>query len=223
MRKTDDEIIYRMLMEGKEGKEIAAYFGVSEAAISNRKKKIIKHKKAMEALDGLPDARKGFALDLNRGFSRIEAVKRNFNCSTHDSAKSIAYELSKDAKLNMAISQLMEACGIGRVERFERLAAHMHSADPVVSLRAVETSLKLGCDQEQAKQEFQTAAPKDNYTKILEQDENGVWVERKSIPYTGPRQSFDLREFSNRPGQREAWQKEQRAKAEQAPSEEDEK
>ena len=140
MRKTDDDIIIKMLDEGHTQKQIAEYFGVSPAAICKRVKRLEAYPKS---LNDLTPKEQRFALSIAEGKSQTASAIDAYDVSSMDSAKSLGRQLMKKPKVNAAISELMEYHGIGRPERIKRLASHIYHRDPNISLKALDQSWKL--------------------------------------------------------------------------------
>jgi len=141
MRKTDDNVILKMLNEGKSQKEIAEYFGVSPAAICKRVKKIATQKS--ETFESLTEKEQQFALSIADGKSQTQAAMESHDCSTRDSAKSMGYQLMKKNDIRTAVGELMQRHGLTRGYRVQKLKNHVDHADPNVSLKALDQSWKL--------------------------------------------------------------------------------
>jgi len=140
MRKTNDEVILRMLQEGKKQKEIAEHFGVSPVAICKRVKRLLPPPKS---LDSLTDKEKKFVSEVARGRTKTEAALKSFDVNSRESAKTIGIELMKKPQVEMAVKDLMEYYGMGRAYRVQKLKGHVDNRDPNISLKALDQSWKL--------------------------------------------------------------------------------
>jgi len=143
VRKTDDNIILKMLSEGKTQKEIAEHFGVSPAAICKRVKKINSALKVERSLEGLTDKQKNFALAIAEGKTQTQAALDSHECSSLDSAKNLGSQLMARQDIQNAVAELMQEEGLTRRYRVRKLKGHVDHADPNVSLKALDQSWKL--------------------------------------------------------------------------------
>lgn len=136
----DDELV-ELLKQGKNQKEAASYFGVSEAAISKRVKRIL----PPPDLDkyGLSEKQKAFVTEKARGASNTGAAMKAYNCKDRASAKTLANTLMKDPDVKASISELMDFHGMGRSYRVGKLKNHLDNRDPNISLKALDMSFKL--------------------------------------------------------------------------------
>lgn len=143
MRKINDRVLLEMADRGDQGKDIAAHFGVTPAAICIRLQQLRKHQKHAAALSGLTGQQQRFVIAVVEGKSKTDAAMESFDVTSRDSAKTIGHRLGKDAEIQLAISTLMENEGLSRQHLIKRLKNHVDGDDPAVSLRAVDTGLKL--------------------------------------------------------------------------------
>lgn len=140
MRKTDDNQILQMLREGKTQAEMARIVGVSAVAIHKRLKRIIPKP---ESLDKLTQKEQKFALAIAEGKSRISACMEAFDVSTRESAKALQNALMQKDDIKIAIRDLMQIYGLTRGYRIHKLKALVDHVDPVIQLKALDTSFKL--------------------------------------------------------------------------------
>jgi predicted transcriptional regulator len=142
-RKTDDNVILQMLSQAKSQKEIAEHFGVSQAAVCKRVKKINAVLKVKKSLEGLTDKQKNFALAIAEGKSQSQAAMESHDCSSFDSAKNLGSQLMARPDIQTAVAELMQEEGLTRRYRVRKLKGHVDHADPNVSLKALDQSWKL--------------------------------------------------------------------------------
>ena len=140
-RRTDDSIILQMLEDGKQQKEIAAFFGVSAAAICKRVKRL--HPPESKALNKLSAKEQKFAIAISEGKTQTEAAMSSFDVTTRDSAKSIGCRLMKQVDIQIAVSEIMQQQGLTRGYRVYKLKQHIDNPDPTVSLRGLDQSWRL--------------------------------------------------------------------------------
>lgn len=140
LRKTNDEVILKMLQEGKTQKKIAEHFGVSDTAISKRVKILLPKP---ESLKGLSDKQQKFALEVAGGKNQTQAAMSSHDCISLSSAKSMGYQLMQKPDIQTAIAEIMQQQGLTRTYRIKRLKEHIDNADPTVSLRGLDQTWKL--------------------------------------------------------------------------------
>lgn len=144
-RRIQDDLLQEMLSAGKSYKLIGEAMGVSSAAICKRLKRL-KLQKPPESFNALTEKEKSFAIAVVSGQSRINAVMQTYDVTSRASAKSMQQDLMKDPDIKLAISELMERQGMGRAYRVEKLKQHLESPDPVISLKALDMSMKAADD-----------------------------------------------------------------------------
>jgi predicted transcriptional regulator len=140
MRITDDDVILKMLKEGKTQKEIAAHFGVSPAAICKRVKKLLP---PPESLQDLTEKEQAFAVAISKGMTQTDAAMTAFDVTTRASAKSLGCTLMTKPDIQTAVGDLMQQQGLTRTYRVRKLKQHVDNRDPNVSLKALDQSWKL--------------------------------------------------------------------------------
>lgn len=141
-RKTDDEIILRMLQEGKNQKEIAQYFGVSPVAIHKRLKRLSPPPETPN-FNQLTDKEKRFVIEKAKGKSNIQAVMQSHDVTSKESAKSMASQLMAKPEIQMSIMELMDNCGIDKTYRIRRLKNIIDSSDLNIVHKGLDMSFKL--------------------------------------------------------------------------------
>jgi predicted transcriptional regulator len=139
-RKTDDEVILKMLREGKTQKEIAKHFGVSPVAIHKRVKRLLP---PPESLRNLTEKEQKFALSVAGGKTQTQAALDSYDVTSTESAKVIGSQLMSKPEVRQAVDELMEFHGLSRSYRVRRLKGHVDNRDPNVSLKALDMSFKL--------------------------------------------------------------------------------
>lgn len=144
MRKINDKVLLQLHEEGKEQKEIAAHFGCSPAAICKRLKRLQSVAARRAILGRLSAKEEKFVLEIARGQNQTQAAVAAFDVGSLDSAKSIGSRLMKQPDIREAIDAVLATEGLTKTHLVRRLKDHVdQEADPGVSLRAVETGLKL--------------------------------------------------------------------------------
>lgn len=139
-RKTDDEIILKMLKEGKTQKEIAEHSGVSPVAIHKRVKRLLPPPKSLESLT---EKEQRFVIEKAKGKTATQAVMDSYEVSSRESAKVMGSQLMAKPEIQKAINELMEYHGLTRSYRIQKLKTHVDNRDPNVSLKALDQSWKL--------------------------------------------------------------------------------
>jgi hypothetical protein len=165
-----------MMKDGRTQKEAAVFFGVSEAAVSKRLKRL---KPLPKSLENLSNKERKFALEFAGGKSQTQAAFDSFEVSSRASAKAIGNQLMKKPSVNAAIADLMEYHGASRSYRVGKLKQHIDSRDPGISLKALDQSWKLdGAYQEEKPN--QTINIKQNLA-ILQMDARRLEEEREKL------------------------------------------
>jgi hypothetical protein len=139
MKRTDDQTILEMKRKGRTGKEIATYFGVSPAFISKRLKVL---RPPPESFEKLTDKQKKFVLAKTQGKSNTDAALEAFDVTNRDSAKSLGYNMMKNADVNKAIQELMAEEGLTRRHIIRRLKDLVDHPDGHVAARGIDMSMK---------------------------------------------------------------------------------
>ena len=143
MKKIDDTILVEMADRGEPQKVIAQHFAVSEAAISKRLKRLRMQNAHAAVLSKLTEKEKVFVAEICSGTSQTQSALAAFDVGSIDSAKSIGNRLMKDSDIQRAISSIMEEQGLTRTHLIRRLKSHVDGPDAQVSIRGIETGLKL--------------------------------------------------------------------------------
>lgn len=143
MKLINDESLLSMSKAGTSQKEIAAFFGVSEPAISKRLKQLRQQYEFTSVMDNLTSKEQRFVAEICSGTSQTQSAIAAFDVGSYDSAKAIGNRLMKDPDINLAISTIMEQQGLSRSHLIKRLKQHVDGPDPNVSLRATVEGLKL--------------------------------------------------------------------------------
>lgn len=141
-RLTDDATILRMLKEGKNQKEIAEHFKVSPAAICKRLKRVCPPPETPH-FNQLTDKEKVFVIEKTKGKSNIQAVMQSHDVTTRESAKSMSSQLIAKPEVQMALSELMDHCGIDKPYRIKRLKNIIDSSDLNIVHKGLDMSFKL--------------------------------------------------------------------------------
>jgi hypothetical protein len=149
-RKIDDELLLKMVTEeNKSGKECAAFFNCTPAAISKRLRRLTPVP-LPASLEALTEQRRKFCVGVASGKSHTAAAFDSFECSSRASAKQIGKKLMKSQQVVKAIEDvketmpdIMAAEGLTpryRVRKLKKLVDHKL---PDISLRALDQSHKL--------------------------------------------------------------------------------
>ncbi len=139
-RLTDDNIILKLLIEGKAQKQIAEYFGVSPVAIHKRVKRLLPKPKSLE---NLTEKEQRFCIEVAGGKTQTQAAMNSFEVTSRESAKVIGSQLMAKPEIQTAITDLMEYHGLTKSYRIQKLKNHVDNRDPNVSLKALDMSFKL--------------------------------------------------------------------------------
>lgn len=142
-RKVDDNIVLQLLREGKNQKQIAEHFNVSNVAIHKRLKKILPKP---ESLEKLTHKEQKFCLAVAEGKSRINAVMEAYDVTSRESAKALQNQLMEKDDIRIAIDELLQIFGLTKGYRINRLRQHIDHPDPNVSLKGLDMSWKLSGD-----------------------------------------------------------------------------
>lgn len=142
MNKININTLQEMLDEGKQQKDIAAFFGVSESAISQRIKRL-KASAPPESFKKLTDKEKAFVLAKVEGKTNLEAVKSAYDVTTNQSGKSLGTTLMKDPDINRAIHDILYDHGLSISHRTERLKWLVNHQDPTSVYRGLDMANKL--------------------------------------------------------------------------------
>ena len=142
MKKIDDEILHKMIEEGRPQREMARFFGVSDAAISKRIKRL-NQSEPPESFKALSPGEKKFVIAKLEGKSGTAAALHAFNCGSIESAKTIGSRLSGDPDVQKAVHDLMHEEGIGRRRRVQRLRDVIEAKDLGIVAKGLDMANKL--------------------------------------------------------------------------------
>ncbi|MFA4919523.1 MAG: terminase small subunit [Thermodesulfovibrionales bacterium] len=142
MRKTDDEIILKMLKEGKTQKRIAEHFGVSPVAIHKRLKRL-SLPPPPESLQKLTKKEQKFCIAIAQGKTQTQAAMDSYETSSRKSAKVIGSQLMAKPEIQMSIPELMDYCVIDKPYRIRRLKQIIDSPDLNIAYKGLDMSFKL--------------------------------------------------------------------------------
>ena len=141
-RKTDDNVILKLLQEGKNQKQIAQHFGCSPVAIHKRLKRLTPPPE-MPNFNRLTDKEKKFVLKKIEGKTNVEAALQSYEVSSRKSAKVIGSNLMAKPEIQMSITELMDYCGIDRTYRVRRLKQVIDSSDLNIVHKGLDMSFRL--------------------------------------------------------------------------------
>ena len=172
MRRTDNETIRRMKAEGKTGKSIAEYFGVSVAYICKRWKRI-QPVKEPEIFSSLTGKQKKFVLAKAEGKSNTNAAMEAFEVTSRDSAKALGHNLMKDPDIDRAIQEIMCEEGLTRRHVIRRLKELVDCADGNIAIKGIDVANKLSGDYAPEKRDLRLAVGEVRVFKTSFGGENG--------------------------------------------------
>jgi hypothetical protein len=146
-RLIDDANLIEKYKQGKSLKEIGKENNppVSHIAVFNRAKSL-GLSRLPKSVESLTEKERNFCLAVVGGKSRINAVMETYDVTSRGSAKALQQTLMKNPAIKASISDLMEARGIGKVFRVEKLAEHLNSRDEMISLKSLDMACKLADD-----------------------------------------------------------------------------
>jgi hypothetical protein len=139
-RKIDDEKLLEMIEAGKNGKECAAFFKCSEAAISKRVKRL---QPPPESLQKLTAKEQRFCIEVASGKTQTQAALDSFECNSRASAKAIGCALMTRPEVEMAVSDLMREAGLTRRYRLQKIKQHVDHRSADISLKALDMANKI--------------------------------------------------------------------------------
>lgn len=189
MRKTDDEIILRMKAEGRKQQDIAAFFGVSGAAICKRLKRLQPIQEP-ETFASLTEKQKRFVLAKAEGKTNTNAALEAFDFTTRNAAKSMGYSLMKDPDVNRAIQEIMAEEGLTRRHVVRRLRDIVDHPDPHAAIKGIDVANKLSGDYAPEKRDIRLAVGevrifKTSFSGEADDDSGATVVPSKDIPEDG--------------------------------------
>jgi predicted transcriptional regulator len=140
MRKINDTELLTLKDQGMPQKEIAQHFGVSDAAVSKRLKRL---KPLPESLNKLADKEQQFAIEVAGGKTQTLSALSAYECSSMAAAKTIGSQLMAKPDIQVAVGDLMQEEGLSRRYRVRKLKQHIDALDPNASLKGLDQSWKL--------------------------------------------------------------------------------
>jgi hypothetical protein len=144
-RKIDLNRLPELVAEGKTQAEIAKIFKVSVPAVCKALKRE-QRRQLPPAMMALTVKEQAFVMAKSTGLSGSEAAMRSFDCSSRDSAKSLASDLLKKPEIQAGISEWLAWHGLDRGERAKRWVQFVNSPDPGVSMTALRETSRMGRD-----------------------------------------------------------------------------
>lgn len=148
-RKINDQELIDLFNAGASGRELAAHFGCSPAAISKRIKRI--QPGVPRAIDQLTEKQAAAVVRIAKGESPTNAVDQVYDTTSRASSKEIARKLMGLPQVQLALEEEMNRAGLTRTYRCAKLAEHVDAADPGVSLKALDMSFRLADEYPAAK------------------------------------------------------------------------
>jgi len=131
--------------QGKSLREIAEVENVSVTAV-HKKIKRLGLSRLPKSMENLTEKERAFCLTVAQGQSKTNACMAVYDVANRNSAKALGNSLMKNPEIKASINDLMEARGIGKVFRVEKLAEHMQSRDEMIALKALDMGMKIADD-----------------------------------------------------------------------------
>ena len=144
-----------MKAEGKTGREIAKFFGVSPPYICNRLKRL-QPVKEPEIFAGLTGKQKRFVLAKVEGKTNVEAALSAFDCVSRDSAKALGHTLMKDPDIGRAIQEVMAEEGLTRRHIVKRLKWLVDHLDGNIVAKGIDITNRLTGDYAPEKRDIRS-------------------------------------------------------------------
>ena len=119
-KKIDRDDLERMLQEGRSQTECAAFFVVSDAAVSRMLKRM-KTSELPPSFENLTEKEKRFMLALAEGKNFTEAALEAYDCADRGVAKTLGSRMSKEPEIEVALADIMASEGIPKRRRIQRL------------------------------------------------------------------------------------------------------
>lgn len=144
-RKIDDRILLQKHAVGATGKELAAYFGCSPAAISKRLKRLTPGPPT--AIDALTPKQAAVVRCMAKtGKSATAAVEEYYDTGSRASAREIASRLTAIPQVQLALAEEMDRAGLTRSYRVSKLADACEHPDPGIALKSLDMAFRLADD-----------------------------------------------------------------------------
>jgi len=141
-RKIDDRTLLQKHAAGATGKELAAYFGCSQAAISKRLKRLAPGPPS--AIDALTPKQAAVVRCMaTTGKSATAAVEEYYNTGSRASAREIASRLTATPQVQLALAEEMDRAGLTRSYRVSKLADACEHPDPGIALKSLDIAFRL--------------------------------------------------------------------------------
>lgn len=144
-KKIDDAVLQQMLKDGKQQREIADHFNVSESAISQRVKRL-QQAEPPESFQKLTPKVQKYVLAKLEGKSSTAAAMDSHDCSNLASAKSLGGQLARDPDVSLAMADICHQEGIGRRPRVRRLRDVINSNDLGIAARGLDLAARITGD-----------------------------------------------------------------------------
>jgi hypothetical protein len=128
-----------MVKQHKQQKEMAAFFGCSDAAISKRLKRLIIPPESFEVLT---DKEKKFVISKLSGKTNTAAAMDAYECTSLDSAKNLGSHLMQSQKIMDVIAEMSKQ-GLTVPYRIGKLKTLIDHIDPNIIHKGLDMSFKL--------------------------------------------------------------------------------
>lgn len=141
-KKIHDTEFLKFIDEGIPRKEIATYFGCSQAAISKRLSRLRPEDTEPLKIDNLTEKERKFVTAIVAGDTQTNAALKAYDVTSRDSAKALGCTLMKTPDIREALAEIRER-EIPIPYLIKKLRQHCDSPDGHLSLKAVDMGLKL--------------------------------------------------------------------------------
>ncbi|MFZ4438348.1 MAG: hypothetical protein ACOYOS_07975 [Syntrophales bacterium] len=158
MKKIQDDILQQMLKDGKQQRDIADHFHVSESAISQRVKRL-QQAEPPESFQKLTPKAQKYVLAKLEGKSSTAAALDSHDCGNLASAKSLGGQLARDPDVSLAMSDVLHQEGIGRRPRVRRLRDVINSNDLGIVTRGLTLAAQMSGDMQPERVEISVDFP----------------------------------------------------------------
>ena len=194
-RKINDEVLLKMIEEGRSQKEIARHFSVSPSAVCQRLMRLLPQ--SPESLQKLTPQQQKFVVEKAMGHSATESVMRAYEVSSRESAKVMGSRLMAQPDIQMAIQDLLNFHGLTRSYRVQKLKQHVDNRNPDVSLRALDQSWKLSGDYAPEKSMALNLNVEISDQERAELEEIARMLAQKAVEESNRKRTIEVKEQGN--------------------------
>lgn len=141
-----DQELLDMHRKGFTRHQMSEHFGVSTTAINKRLKRLLIPTTVILDKYNLTEKERLFVTEKASGKTNAIAVMSAYDVASKESAKAMGTKLMDKPDVRLAIDDLMEAQGLGRAYRVQKLKGFVEHPDPNIGLKALQTAMKAGRD-----------------------------------------------------------------------------